>query len=368
MSVSARFLSFSLFVLFSNQVLASSEEVQEWLPPALKSRSAEVSAMTAAETAEKIKCDDSSQDFGFSIPGHNRLQADCLSEIAKRYKAADYKREAVQVLDVAAGLGNMSWKMALAGGFVSAIELQSKAAATMNLKVFRTLKQFFPAEDAKTAYRPSFGNAFAFGGPVYDRAYPIVWIGHFLHFLPPKMVEPFFTQMFKCTAEDGLVFATFNAPGMNQAIINLYNSRLSAGDPHPGYIVLNKSIFRSRQLNQNTKVSIHGAVTPNSDDPLNPGVEMDGFYGDKLEKAEWAQTSDSDVMVRKAHSIMHLIGPADAKKHFERAGFVVEDLFYLSRPKGGRIELNAMSDQALAQDSQVLAIKARKPKPSCQKS
>lgn len=129
----------SFFALCTSSLIAGFEdpnEVQKWLPSKLHSKTSQVVNLLKTEQTESVRFD-ANTDFGFSVRGINPLQADCLQEISNQYAMQGVRPK---VLDVAAGLGGMSWKTILAGGQVTAIGLQQKTAEQMRLHVVQKVK------------------------------------------------------------------------------------------------------------------------------------------------------------------------------------------------------------------------------------
>lgn len=109
------FVLTSFFALCSNALIAGfddPEEVQKWLPSKLHRKTSQVVNLLKAEQTESVRFG-ANTDFGFSVRGINPLQADCLQEVSNQYAMQGVRPK---VLDVAAGLGAMSWKAILAGG------------------------------------------------------------------------------------------------------------------------------------------------------------------------------------------------------------------------------------------------------------
>src|SRR5262245_51047394 len=116
----------SIYILSVSASLAnqSIEDVKKWAPAHIQANEhlAGLRDLCNMEAIAPIKHDDTSggTDFGCNFPHISSIHRECLSEIKKRY---DESGTPVSVADLAAGMGCMTWKMIVAGGFVRAVEL-----------------------------------------------------------------------------------------------------------------------------------------------------------------------------------------------------------------------------------------------------
>lgn len=202
------------------------------------------------------------------------------------------------------------------------------------------------------------GNAVTFRA---DKKYDISWAGYFL---PPAELEQYVQKIYEITEDGGLTYATVNTPCSNSEVINLYKQRENREEGYPGYMIVNKEIYRSydpaTKEEKNIDVKIVGASAPLPDESLRPGYdERNGIYPTILEKPVWEDTENRCVFKRSVHSIIHYMGPVFLKNLFENVGFQVERLSYLTAE--GEVFPEVMTDEVLLNTVPLLGIKARKP-------
>lgn len=343
----------------SAATVESIQDIKAWLPKTLHPHVQTIHQRVRNEEVQSVACG-ADTDYGFSIRGINPLQNDLLKEIAAKREATNTPPNAA---DLGSGLGAMTWKMILAGAHVTAVELQNGTANAMRFNVAEKLKNIPYGAKFTDRYRPVLGNAVTFNrGEQYD----ITWAGYLLHFLPPNELEQYVQNVYNITKEGGLTYATVNAPCLNIESVSLYMDQEIAGNPYPGYMMMNKEVYRSYNVQtaqeKNTGIKTVGASPILPEETLRPGTDRHGLYPTILDEPKWdviERKTHEVIFKREAHSVFHYMRSSFLKNLFEKAGFEVEQLFYMTET--GPIAPENMTEEFLANNFALLGIKARKP-------
>lgn len=341
----------------------SNDDLKQWLPGNLHPHAYTIGQRVRAEQSQSAN-PSGEVDFGFSIRGINPLQHDVLKEISSKYTISG---NVVKVGDFAAGLGAMTWKMILAGAHVTAVELQTETADKMRYNVAAQLKDIPYGGKLAERYRPLRGNAVTFSP---NEPYDISWAGYFLHFLTPTELDQYVQNVYNITKEGGLTYATVNAPCGNAKIVQFYREREEAAHPSPGYMMVNKEMQHSysyvTKAQKKLGIKIVGALDLLPNETLRPGEQREGAYPTILEKQELRlveRISQTDyILGRDVHSAFHYMGASFLRNVFERVGFTIEELYYMTAR--GNVAPENMTDEILSEGVVLLGIKARKPQSS----
>jgi uncharacterized protein (UPF0262 family) len=161
-----------------------------------------------------------------------------------------------------------------------------------------------------------------------------------------------------------------NAPCGNAKIVQFYREREEAAHPSPGYMMVNKEMQHSysyvTKAQKKLGIKIVGALDLLPNETLRPGEQREGAYPTILEKQELRlveRISQTDyILGRDVHSAFHYMGASFLRNVFERVGFTIEELYYMTAR--GNVAPENMTDEILSEGVVLLGIKARKPQSS----
>lgn len=359
------------------------EELRKWTPVRLHNENAlnnlykKIEEEKTARTLISTEAMATRTDFGYSFAGLNYIQEACLTEISQR-NTKDSSRP--QVLDDAAGHGFMSWKMLVAGGLVTAIEKQKPTAQELQKNISQAKEFLAPEEKLKDIIRLRVGDVLNFNQDIYNRKdyYDIIWSSHLLHFFTPQQTDVYIPHIYTITKPGGLVYAQVMAPSGNPTSVSCFFENQQNQDRFPGYMILNREIYRSPKTDDRNLLREVEEARALKEGNLAPGSEFLGYYGKSESKEIWEKVRLSDkqkediytqypdlkddlkdVRKRKTHTVVHFFDPTSLKAQFERAGFKVQEFFYIK--DGQKCEPSNVTRKDLETSLYFTGVIAKKP-------
>lgn len=349
--------------------LVDIEDIKPWVPTRLSTpvslKKIQDIILEEKQVVTKVDKSEGRREFGFSAPGLDSLKIQCLSIIKARYETTG-KRPLI--LDAGAGHGYMSLKMIIAGGHVTAQEKQQATAVELQKTIGKVKSFLGENENFKSVCKLIVGDASNFkDNPAYPQTvhYYLTWSGLLLHFFTPSQAEDYVYNLFKITDNGGYAFATVNPPCTDPKIVSFYKQQEEKGVDFPGYLVINKKITGTYTASTDTQQDVPEIVNveaPKLKDKALPGQVKYGSYGKEIPEIQCKVISsdkNQTIAEYEEHTFKHLMGPNVLKRLFEKAGFKIEDLYYIGET--GQIPADKMSDELLSKGAYFLAIMAKKP-------
>lgn len=356
-----------LTIISSNvQSMDSLDSEHSWLPNRLQSKETEIRILIKAEKPasiiQTVKNENIKLGRSFVIDDAQRL---CLKTISDLYDGANERRPIVA--DIAAGHGYMTWKMIVAGGNVTAVEPQDPTREELIKNAKKSLPFLSPNEKLKDISRNSKASALDFENAyVYKdkrNYYDIIWTGNFLHLLTPKEAMSYVTKLYEVTKRGGYTFATAYGPLISKEVLSSFLQRKEKREEYPGYMITNirETGYQIRTNPQNKMQEIILMNYNLSYFPINttsqeysPMERISGEYNDKILKPKCQNEpgllepygekrlnpNDGKIYQSAAsiyHMAFHCFDIDTFRNLFERAGFYVEDVFYMNMGNGKRI-------------------------------
>jgi hypothetical protein len=217
--------------------------------------------------------------------------------------------------------------------------MQEPTAQLMRKNISRAKPFLAQGEGYEHVFVPYRLDVFNFleGAITTHLTYDVTWSGNLLHLFTPAQVKVYLANLYEITNPGGYAFATVNAPSCNIEIIRYYEELQQKGEEFPGYIQLNKIIYRSyntrTKQQYNHHVDIVGPIIKAANGSV-PNLEMNGFHNEpSTTQIAWefhGMVSDFEGLnKRKCHTSMQFFDTKVLAKLFEDAGFVVEDVYYM---------------------------------------
>lgn len=344
----------------------SNELNNSWLPKRLQNQKDAIEKLIDSEKPKLItptvRNENISYGRNFIIDDAQRL---CLHTISNLYEINE-KRPITA--DIAAGHGYMTWKMLLAGADVTAVEPQDPARSDLVENAKKTIPFLRADENLKTVCRSSKASALDFENAyIYknkENHYDVIWTGNFIHLLTPKEATSYVSNLYHVTKQGGYVFATAYGPILSKEMASCFLQKKENGEEYPGYIIANVSetgyLIRTNPINKSTQV-----MKTNNDitySPLSVSLQdhspierVPDFYNEKISKVqtqkqqggvlrpygEEYKDANGAICQRAAsiyHRAYHAFDTDTFRWLFEKAGFSIEDVFYMDIQTGKRLE------------------------------
>jgi SAM-dependent methyltransferase len=305
------------------------------------------------------KTEDWRNNYGYSWPGVNNIQAMCLEKICELYTA---HHSHPSVLDVGAGYGLMTWKMMIAGGSVTAIEKQEAAANLLSLKIWQAKLILIDCKDTRNLSQLRIGDMCNYNLDVYKPdLYDVTWSGYNIHFETPAQTTAYLENLYKVTKPGGYAYASVHTvySSEDQKMIEYFLAQKSKKALHPGFLVGNQ--IHHYRYDQKQKINVleseetTGPYNP-APENMSPGILHDGIYKGKKVKFNPGKPLNGTA---NFHMAYHFFEPESLSSFFEKAGFEVEDAFFYG--KGGKLSGNEKSEKEKLNNMLAVGIAARKP-------
>lgn len=313
--------------------------------------------------------------FGQSWPQLDPMKVECLNDIQSLYRLQN--RQRVRTIDIGSGPGAMTWKMIVAGGHVTAIELNKEVAKLILPNITTKAGPFLTEQERKNLpARQAVKNFLDISDETHADQYDIAWSGQNIHFFKPKDIPAYLKKMFKILKPGGRAYVTTITPVGRPDILETYLRARKENRDFPGYFACNryvlgqekKAFWTDAKVNQ---VTANWHLLPNDSD-FSPGQQYQGFIGKskidlKVSHMIAGLTEYHEDLplngFRKVGSINLAFDEIDLKKIFTAAGFIVEKIyyFYIDNPDV-IIPAHQFTDDMRLRNRFAIAIKAVKPK------
>lgn len=309
--------------------------------------------------------------LGVNWAGINHLQWLCLKDIHHTFLS--HHQVPVPVIDIGAGFGLMSWKMIAAGAEVIAFSNSCSLIEQINRSVAENFREL-SLKDVSIRVYPDF---MRINENIISR-FQVAWSGQNLHLYDPSQVDDYVHKIFLALKPGGRVYLTTLTPSYDPVELEHYRygkyktflkEDQSEYDKFPGYLMHNLLELRYRNPDYSL-VKEYRLVNSEFLHPVlsfKPEQRNPGFWGQpKLsdELRMWVSPKTKNVFFKQFHVATHKFDDDTMKMVFERAGFIVNDIFYfdLSDNFAPMIRADQFTPRMRAERRWGIGIKATKPR------
>lgn len=355
--------------------------VESWVPSHLtETQIGQVKELIDNERSSVIEKNnsDAGRQFGFSISGVNQIQVLCLQEVKKRYEE---NTERPKVADFGAGHGFMTWKLIVAGADVFAVEPQEPTRKKLVENANKAKPFLKKGENLGKISRCSenndnnnvlyFNKCSAYKNKLGH--YDVTWSGNLIHLFTPDEATAYVENLYKITKPGGYAFATVHAPCCNREVLSFFLKNQETGKEFPGYFMTNTITFRRQYVRPNPqrfgylttvgcktqfiKAECLPVDTGQASISLSPTITNPRFYEGGTD-----QESQSDNILTDGygdryytyqnydHYTQHFFDTESFQHLFEKAQFIVEDVFYMNAASQTRFEAGKLSLEMMTED------------------